>query len=190
MASRSKSKQDVFNKTIPVLSRKYIKDMFLPEVKRLLGEVCSAEIEEGAPDVINIQYPSLFGNAYLRPEIRLEIGPLAQWIPHAEYSVSSYVAEAFPDLFDSPHCTVRAIKAERTFWEKATILHHEAHRPEDTPIPPRYSRHYYDLHLMATDGHLKALALGDLAMLASVVEFKGKFYPRSWARYAWPNLAR
>ncbi len=39
------------------------------------------------------QYPSSFGNAYLRPEIRLEIGPLAQWVPNAEYSVSSYVAE-------------------------------------------------------------------------------------------------
>lgn len=183
MAARSKSKQDAFNKIVSTLSQQYIKGKFLPEMKRLLGDVCSAEVEDGAPDMINIQYPSSFGNAYLRPEIRLEIGPLAQWVPNAEYSVSSYVAETFPELFDSPLYTVRAIKAERTFWEKATILHHEAHRPETSPVPARYSRHYYDLYLMAADELLKASAFGELAMLASVVEFKEKFYPRGWARY-------
>ena len=183
MAARSKSKQDQFNKAVPKMSRQYIEQTFLPEVQRLVGGICSAEIENGAPDVINIQYPSRFGNKYLRPEIRLEIGPLAQWIPNAEYTVCSYVAEAFPELFESPHCSVQAIKAERTFWEKATILHHEAHRPESSAIPARYSRHYYDLYLMAKEKALKAKALGDLEMLASVVEFKKKFYPRRWANY-------
>lgn len=183
MAVRSKNKQDQFNKAVPRLSQAYISDVFLSEVRRLLAGVCSSEVEAGAPDVINIQYPSLFGNEYLRPEIRLEIGPLAQWTPNAEYTVCSYVSEAFPDLFESPHCTVRAIKAERTFWEKATILHHEAHRPESSAIPARYSRHYYDLYLMAEAESLKSAALADLELLHSVVEFKRKFYPRSWAEY-------
>ena len=118
---RSKTKQDRFNKAIPVQSREYIGRVFLPEVIRLLDGVCSAKIEEHAPDVINIQYPSSFGDRYLRPEIRLEIGPLAQWIPNAEYTITSYAAEALPDLFEVPCCTVSAIKAERTFWEKVTI---------------------------------------------------------------------
>jgi hypothetical protein len=30
----------------------------------------------------------------------------------------------------------------RTFWEKATILHSEHHRPIDKPTPDRFSRHY------------------------------------------------
>lgn len=133
LADRSKSKQDKFNKAVPLLSQTYISETFLPEVKGLLGGVCLAEIESEAQDVINIQYPALFGNEYLRPEIRLEIGPLAQWIPNASYTVRSYVAEAFPDLFNSPSCRVHAIKAERTFWEKVTILHHEANRPNCQP---------------------------------------------------------
>ena len=41
------------------------------------------------------------------------------------------------------------IALERTFWEKATILHHEANRPEHLEMPQRYSRHYYDLYRMA-----------------------------------------
>lgn len=78
---------------------------------------------------------------------------------------------------------MRAIDAERTFWEKATILHHEAHRPEGSVVPERYSRHYYDLCLMAADESLKASALGKIDLLESVVLFKKKFYPRGWANY-------
>lgn len=181
--SRSKTKQDQFNKKVPERSRRYIVETFLPEVRRLLKGFCSAEIEEGAPDVINIRYPSSFESGYLRPEIRLEIGPLALWVPNARYEIRSYVAEQFPDIFDRPACRVQAIKAERTFWEKATILHAEAFRPETKPLPARYSRHYYDLVMMAADPAVKEAAFSDLSLLRTVVEFKEKFYPASWARY-------
>ena len=77
----------------------------------------------------------------MRLEIQLEIGPLASWVPHAEYEIQPYAAEILPDAFEQPVCMVRAIKAERTFWEKITILHHEAHRPEGNSQPDGYSRH-------------------------------------------------
>lgn len=77
---------------------------------------------------------------------------------------------------------MRAIDAERTFWEKATILHHEANRPEPSTVPERYSRHYYDLFLMSQSDD-KAKALADLQLLDDVVEFKKRFYPRGWAEY-------
>ena len=182
-SERSKTKQDRFNKAVPALSRTYIEDVFLPEVERVIEGICSAAVEDGAPDVINIRYPSGFGDAYLRPEIRLEIGPLAQWLPNARYPITSYAAESFPDLFAEPSCEVRAIKAERTFWEKATILHQEAHRSEGSPFPARYSRHYYDLSMMAEDQDVRRSALDAPDLLESVVAFKMKFYPRGWARY-------
>lgn len=94
--NRSKSKQDQFNRSIQMLSQKHIGEVVLPEVLRLMDGVCSAKIEEGAPDVINVCYPSKFSDGYLRPEIRLEIGPLAQWVPHARYAVTSYVQMLFP----------------------------------------------------------------------------------------------
>jgi hypothetical protein len=187
LKERSKSKQDQFNKTIPQVSCTYIADTFLPEVIRQLEGICRAEVEADDPNVIAIHYPSSFSSEYLRPEIRLEIGPLAQWVPNARYNISAYVFEALPDLFADSFCEVMAIKAERTFWEKATILHHEAHRPEGSALPIRYSRHYYDLYLMSKTEVVKLAALGDLRLLASVVAFKQKFYPRSWAHY---ELAR
>ena len=51
---------------------------------------------------------------------------------------------------------------ERTFWEKATILHHEAHRPENSVMPSRYSRHYYDLYRLA-HSDVKVHYLQDIA---------------------------
>ena len=75
---------------------------------------------------------------------------------------------------------VVAIAAERTFWEKATILHQEAHRK--TQIPQRYSRHYYDLYKLAVSP-VRASALADLKLLQDVVAFKQRFYPSAWARY-------
>lgn len=37
--------------------------------------------------------------------------------------------------------------------------------------------------MMSRDGRVKADALGDMDLLAAVVAFKQKFYPRGWARY-------
>jgi hypothetical protein len=132
--------------------------------------------------VIEVRYPAAFADTYLRPEVRLEIGPLAAWVPHEDRVISCYAAQAFPQLFGRREFPVRVIRAERTFWEKATILHHEAHRPEASPQPPRYSRHYYDLARMAMSP-IKDAALADTGLLAAVVAFKERFYPRSWARY-------
>jgi len=74
------------------------------------------------------------------------------------------------------------LKAERTFWEKATILHEEAHRPPDDPLPLRYSRHYYDLAQIA-GSPVRDAALGDLALLERVAQHKTLFFRRSWSRY-------
>ncbi|MDD2830359.1 MAG: nucleotidyl transferase AbiEii/AbiGii toxin family protein, partial [Sulfuricurvum sp.] len=132
--------------------------------------------------IINVRYPSSFDDPYLRPEILLEIGPLASWLPYGEYAVQSFASEEFPALFTNPICNVKAIVAERTFWEKATILHQEANRPLDKAMLPRYSRHYYDLAMMA-QSHVKEAALRDLNLLETVVAFKQQFYPSAWANY-------
>ena len=71
------------------------------------------------------------------------------------------------------------VAPERTFWEKATILHHEAHRPEGSEMPQRYSRHYYDLYRMSMSS-VKEAAFAQMELLKTVVDFKMKFYPRAW----------
>lgn len=182
MEQRSKSRQEKFNREIVTKSQEYIKNNLFPQLKQCLADLCSLEIDKDDKNTVNIVYPAAFSAEYLRPEIKLEIGPLAIWLPNDQYKISSYAAQQFPEIFTVTDCAVRVIKAERTFWEKATILHHEAHRPKENPQPPRYSRHYYDLAMMAKT-NVKKSALADLKLLESVVNSKMRFYPRGWAKY-------
>lgn len=181
-AERSRNKQNTFNEQTNEEAQKYIRTTLLPEVQKCIGALCTCSIDAANLHAINIRYPAAFDDTYLRPEILLEIGPLASWLPSGMFAIQPYAAQYFPHVFENPSCDVPTILAERTFWEKATILHQEAHRAADKTMPARYSRHYYDLARMAM-ADVKTNALADLGMLATVVAFKQKFYPSGWAQY-------
>lgn len=182
LGARSLTKQEALNKTIDAKALDYIANEMLPMIAGAVDPLCRCELAADDPHALNVIYPAAFSDTYLRPEVRLEIGPLAGWMPHDTFRIRPYAAEAFPQLFTQPDCAVQAIRAERTFWEKATILHHEANRPAGSTQPLRHSRHYYDMAMMAA-APVKAAALADLALLADVVAFKARFYPRGWAQY-------
>ena len=130
---------------------------------------------------LHIIYPKVSDDVYLRPDILLEIGIMSAWIPNEPRNIFPYIAEAYPKLEITP-AIVHTIKAERTFWDKATILHREYFRPENTNTPIRYSRHYYDLHKMACS-EIKESALADYQLLADVSSRKDKLYHCAWAMY-------
>ena len=182
LAERTRTQQNKLNDEINRLAQNYIAGELLERVRSALGDVCQCDIGEDDPHVIDVRYPAAFSDDYLRPEVRLEIGPLAAWLPHEDRPISCYAAQAFPQLFGRREFPVRVVRAERTFWEKATILHAEAHRPDDKKQPARYSRHYYGLAQMAASP-VKDQALPDTGLLAEVVAFKERFYFSAWARY-------
>src|ERR1700739_648977 len=97
-----------------------------------------------------------------------------------------FAAEEFPNVVVDGDVDVVALLAKRTFWEKATILHAEYYRSAEKPLPDRYSRHYYDVSMLA-QGPIRAEALADGELLARVVRHKETFYPSGWALY---DLAR
>jgi hypothetical protein len=178
---RSKTQQDKFNKHINELAKEYIRTILLPGVSELLKPYCKCSIADNDFS-IKIQYPAIFKDYAILPYILLEIGPLARWVPYNKFRIISFAAEKFPEKFSRPACNVNAIIAERTFWEKATILHQQFHRPDTTQIPLRYSRHYYDLANMALSS-VKDKALEKIDILFEVADFKKKFYICNWAKY-------
>ena len=105
-----------------------------------------------------------------------------QWTPAKTAQIEPYAAKYYPKIFEQKETAILTVAPERTFWEKATILHHEANRPEHLEMPQRYSRHYYDLYRMAATP-VKEAAFSRLDLLKKVVDFKMKFYPRAWAKY-------
>ncbi|MDY0226208.1 MAG: nucleotidyl transferase AbiEii/AbiGii toxin family protein [Desulfomicrobium apsheronum] len=179
---RTKTQQMKFNEATNAQAIAYIRETLLPRISGLLSPLCVCTIAADNSYAISVGYPSLFKTGYLRPEILLEIGPLASWSPSGVFDIKPYAAAYFPHVFSQPTCHVPTILAKRTFWEKVTILHQEAHRDLKKPMPPRYSRHYYDLALLA-QSTVKGQALSDTDLLAEVVQFKQRFYPCAWARY-------
>jgi Nucleotidyl transferase AbiEii toxin, Type IV TA system len=118
----------------------------------------------------------------LRREVKLELGTLTDQQPTGSYAIKPLLADAFAQLFDDWSCQVTTLKLERTFWEKATILHAEFHRPEASPTPTRYARHYFDMAKLL--GHPNAaLYLAEKSQCQRVVDWKGRVFARSWARY-------
>ncbi|MDW7670491.1 MAG: nucleotidyl transferase AbiEii/AbiGii toxin family protein [Bacillota bacterium] len=182
---RSRTKQNQFVKSTNKQAEAYICDVMKPSLMDLFGkylkEPFELDIDDADKQTIRFVYPQLFKDKALRQEIRLEIGPLAAWTPVVTKTVESYAASYKPDLFEKKHTEIRMVSAARTFWEKATILHQEANRSK-TKMPARYSRHYYDLYMMAQTP-VKHEAMNDLALLLKVVHFKQKFYACAWAQY-------
>ena len=180
---RSATRQNEFNKEANQKCAAFLTSEFVPALSQSLKELAAAEIgiEAKQQDVL-IQYPHSFSLSAILPQIKLEIGPLAAWTPNEEKEIRPYAAEKFPHLFSQSSTVVSTVVAERTFWEKATILHQEAHRPPASRLPPRYSRHYYDVYRLSRST-IRDKALAQLDLLQDVVDFKMKFYRSAWAKY-------
>jgi hypothetical protein len=143
---------------------------------------------EAKSPIVYFRYPTsqAAGFAYLAREVKLELGTLTDQQPTERLPVRPLLADAFPDMFDDWTCEVTALALQRTFWEKATILHSEFHRPDHLHTPARYARHYFDTVKLL--GHPQAASfLADRAQCERVVEWKRRVFARAWARY---DLAR
>lgn len=183
LQDRSATQQDIFGKEANRRAKKFLVDEFMPALQRELPARVSGIIKVDARNEnILLRYPRTFSLDAIQPEVRLEIGPMAAWAPYSIQTIRPYAAEHFPSIFKIPSTEVHTIDAERTFWEKATILHQEAHRAPEKPLPLRYSRHYYDLYRMARSPVCDN-ALRRLDLLEDVVAFKQRFYRSSWAMY-------
>lgn len=182
--TRSKNKQDEFNKDLLNKSYGFLKNDFYNTIKQdiALELIHPHEFIFNEEDAsISFRYPQIYQDPILLQEIRLEVGVLASWTPFEKLSIKSFVAEHYPNFFNKPDFKVLTTQAKRTFWEKIVILHKEANRTK-SKTPHRYSRHYYDVYKMIQSS-IKDEALNDLDLLKDVVDFNVKFYPTSWARF-------
>ncbi len=112
--------------------RLYIRSAFLPLLSKRFQEVLADRdwaltISPNDPHIVQFRYPSSVANrlAYISPQVILELGTHAEFIPRDNFPIRSFAAEQFPQVFEEPEVFVTALLAKRTFWEKATILHAE-----------------------------------------------------------------
>jgi hypothetical protein len=168
-----------------------IKSDILPALQKVAADALgpdgwNIEIDKDDAQTLLFRYPTALkegeAEVYVRREVKIELGARSDAWPAEEKLIVPYVAEAFPDRIQDAAAKVHVLSVQRTFWEKATILHAEFHRPKESATPGRFSRHYADLAALAdhssADESLKNTAVRD-----RVVEHKKVFFASGWASY-------
>ena len=116
------------------------------------------------PRVIHISYKSLFDEdlPYLNSEVKLEIGARSLLEPMAKAAVTSILEDTLPISTTIKQVMIPTALAEKTFLEKAFLLH-ELFSAQSSREANRKSRHLYDLaQIMNTDIASRAIADDDL----------------------------
>jgi hypothetical protein len=127
---------------------------------------------------MRIHYPSAlaYGETVL-----VEFGGRNVIEPNEEHSIRPYVADVLKEL-ELPSVNVRVLSPLRTFWEKATLIHVECHRPKPRMDANRLSRHWSDLAALA-DHDIGKKSLAARELLDDVVKHKKVFFYTTHANY-------
>jgi len=171
---------------------KYISDVILPElnreVERLGCKVLFETDEKGRGENVFVSYPAATEvSGYIKPVLRIEFGGRNIFSDDfSKYEVRSYASRvdipvdiAFPSARD-----VVVLPIERTFHEKATILHVFCNRYENGRLKKteRASRHWYDFAKLHEFPACMS-AMSDVRLLADVVGHKTKFFRDNMGGY-------
>jgi len=127
------------------------------------------------PEIIEVQYKTLFIDKYIKPIVKLEISGRSMNEPVTEISLQSFLDEALPDTpYSEKPFVINAVVPERTFWEKICLLHEEFAKPQELIRSERMSRHSYDLEKMMSS-EIANKALKNKELYNSIVEHRKVF---------------
>lgn len=120
--------------------------------------------------------------AYVPPRVKIELGARSDDWPDETRDICPYLSQHVPALAEDATFPVTTLKAERTFWEKAMLLHEETFRPADKPRRPRMARHYYDLHCLIRSG-VADRAAADKGLFQRCADHRQVFFRQNWVDY-------
>ncbi len=178
-------------KALKVACGAHVRDVLLPELEGRFAEILGAAgwtLQMDAEDVdaqtLLFRYPSHFQPeaAYVRPIVKMEFGARSDPWPVSDRLVRPVIADHFPQAVERAETAVHALAPERTFWEKAMLLHEETFRPAGKARRPRMARHYYDLYRLIEQG-IGAGAANDKDLFDQVAAHREVFFAQSWVDY-------
>jgi len=171
-----------------------VNERFMPELEAVIVSLIGTAPDTGRwlvfeldpiskSPVILFAYPRAAApGAYIAPLVKMEFGSLTDQRPTGTHPIMPLIADLAPGAFDDFCADVVALEFERTFWEKATILHAEYHRPSDQPMRDRFARHYADFAALWSHSNGPGAA-GRIDLLERVCIHKSLFFASGWAHY-------
>lgn len=181
--------ESVAKKNLPV----YLRDTLKPQLEQhaeALPQRYHPQIihDETVPAALELVYPSslLAGNEpdYVKERVLVEFGARATTEPSHARQVETYL-QSIPELKEVtfPTATVQVLSAERTFWEKATLIHFENTRNDGPQLRERYARHWYDLYQLNQDPIIGPSARADADARDRVIRIKSVHYRGKGVNY-------
>ncbi|MEI6832052.1 MAG: nucleotidyl transferase AbiEii/AbiGii toxin family protein [Candidatus Omnitrophota bacterium] len=158
-----------------------MKDKIAPALSDIGRWEIKLDPDDSDKQTILFKYPSIIDNSmnnYIQPIVKIELGARSDHWPVEVMSVKPYVSNASGKV-TIEGTQVRVLGAERTFWEKATILHAISY---GSKLRTRMSRHYYDVFEMIGSS-IYDKAVQNIDLLIKVAEHKALFFKDSKARY-------
>ena len=186
-ADVSKNAVKKFNKRLKDYVFQYASTVVAPYIEAQL-KALPKPVEYGIDvsddgEKIWVQYPSAVevNDNYLKSSILVELGGRNVIDPNERHVVIADISALVTDL-DLPSGEVVVLSPERTFWEKATLIHVECNREAFKSDANRLSRHWYDLRMLAEHAAGKA-AINNRSLFEDVVRHKQVFFNASYANY-------
>ncbi|MBL7645568.1 MAG: nucleotidyl transferase AbiEii/AbiGii toxin family protein [Candidatus Hydrogenedentes bacterium] len=165
--------------------RSHVHEVIVPSLSTSLVALTGAwdmvtANDEG--DLLHLHYPTAVTpqRNSLGSSVLIEFGGRNTTLPSGPYHVETIASFHIPSSI-FPVADVMTLAPERTFWEKATLIHVECNRQRQV-TPNRLSRHWYDLYKLGSN-EIGQRAVADRPLLEDVVRVKKAFFNASYARY-------
>lgn len=170
----SKSQEKKWTKEIRARLLDWVSGKIVPLLSEALGKQGLPATAKADGEKVFIEYKALAtGTGYVGPIVMLEFGARSTGEPSEPRSVVCDAAEHLRDV-QFPTATPQVMRAERTFWEKATAIHvfcaQGAFRGGG-----RFARHWHDVTRLDSAGFAEA-AIADKDLAKAVADHKRMFF--------------
>ena len=191
LLSASKSKRKSISDELKKKVKEYSNDVIRPKLDASIKEISSEytlDVDDSG-EKITLSYPSALSNSkgineYVKESILIELGGRNVIEPNNTHKVEPYLSQVLPNHeIELPSPDVLVLSPNRTFWEKATLIHVACNRGLKQNAE-RLSRHWYDLvKLYENSDGIGKDAIKNVGLLKDVVEHKMVFFNYSDAHY-------
>lgn len=170
----SKSQEKKWSKEIRARLADWVANEIVPRLKQDLERQSLPASVRAENDKVFIDYvPLTAGTGYVAPAVMLEFGARSTGEP-SEPRLIQCDAAAYLPMLVFPTAMPQVMRAERTFWEKATAIHvfcaQGAFRGGE-----RFARHWHDVARLDSAGFVDA-AIADTALGKAVADHKSIFF--------------
>jgi hypothetical protein len=170
----SKSQEKKWSKEIRARLSSWVDAEIMPRLKQdLLQQGLPATVRAEGDKVFIDYEPLTAGTGYVAPSVMLEFGARSTGEPSELRAIRCDAAEHLQGVA-FPTATPQVMRAERTFWEKATAIHVFCSQGEFRG-GDRFARHWHDVTRLDAAGFAD-MAIADKALAQAVADHKSVFF--------------